>query len=435
MENSPHHVLSTHPLNSEPPLSSVLHHFLTPISSLYNRNHGEPVKCSSAEYSLSVSSDVDDIELSKSSFSLEDVKQIERREVVAVLSCAGNRRQEMDSEKGVEGLQWGGSAVANCSFAGSLLREVLSRAGLELGKLEQHGLADKLHLHFETSQECQDDNYFASSLPVKLALDQSRPVLLAYEQNAAPLSEAHGAPLRLVVPGIIGARSVKWIQRIILRDHESDNFYQQCDYKVLPPEASPETKEQFMKHTPPMMEYPLNSEICEPSEGTVVQLAEAEPRIEVKGYAIGAHGIPISSVHVTLIPLPVSSAPASPSLSPDITSSELYHIRYAASVLPKDSWTAARLVSTPEGGDKKWQEGEKNYGWTLWSARVEVSNMIKKIVETSAGGGEGVEVALVAHAEDLEGKRQELQTEWNLRGVAEASWSVAKVKLRKTITA
>jgi len=38
----------------------------------------------------------------------------------------------------------------------------------------------------------------------------------------------HGFPVRVVVPGIAGARSVKWLSRIIASKQESDSHWQQA---------------------------------------------------------------------------------------------------------------------------------------------------------------------------------------------------------------
>ncbi|GAA5831523.1 hypothetical protein JCM11251_004052 [Rhodosporidiobolus azoricus] len=439
-----HDVLSSDPLNSQPPLPSLIASFITPPSLSYNRNHG-PYASPPSPYSLKVSSEVPGVEVHTGDFSLDDLTgEFEKKNVIAALVCAGNRRKEMNAEKQTEGLQWGGSAIANVHVSGALLRDVLSRAGITLARLEAAGQAHKLHLHFETTQHCKEgeEDYFSVSLPVKLALDPSRPVLLAYSQSGEPLQEAHGAPLRLIVPGVIGARSVKWLERVILRDHESDSFFQQRDYKVLPPEATPETKQDWLKQSPPLMEFPLNSEICEPPEGSVLSIKEQ--KLAVKGYALGENGIPIARVSVTLLPLPLHSPPtpppstASPS-SPGVPleHEELHHIRLSAASLPSSAWTSAILTSSPEGGDPfaatKESSGERNWGWTLWNAEVSVPEEVRRMVELSVGGGEGVEVALISFAEDKNGQRQELETPYNLRGVREASWSVVKVRLAKNV--
>ena len=57
-------------------------------------------------------------------------------------------------------------------------------------------------------------------------------MLLATKLNGRPLPPVHGFPVRAVVPGWIGARSVKWLGRIVLRTDPSPNYFQSRAYRV-----------------------------------------------------------------------------------------------------------------------------------------------------------------------------------------------------------
>ena len=52
---------------------------------------------------------------------------------------------------------------------------------------------------------------YGASIPLETAVDARRDVILAYEMNGQPLSRDHGAPVRVIVPGVVGARNVKWL--------------------------------------------------------------------------------------------------------------------------------------------------------------------------------------------------------------------------------
>ena len=54
---------------------------------------------------------------------------------------------------------------------------------------------------------------YAVSVPYR-KVRMNEEVILALEMNGQPLPKIHGAPLRVVVAGYIGARSCKWLYRI-----------------------------------------------------------------------------------------------------------------------------------------------------------------------------------------------------------------------------
>ena len=58
------------------------------------------------------------------------------------------------------------------------------------------------------------------------ALSHYGDVLLAYEMNGEELPPEHGYPIRVVVPGHVGVRNVKWVTKITTSDEEAHGPWQ-----------------------------------------------------------------------------------------------------------------------------------------------------------------------------------------------------------------
>ena len=52
---------------------------------------------------------------------------------------------------------------------------------------------------------------YGASIPISKAMDPRADIILAYEMNGQPIPRDHGFPIRVIVPGVAGARNVKWL--------------------------------------------------------------------------------------------------------------------------------------------------------------------------------------------------------------------------------
>lgn len=238
------------PYNAGPPVATLRAYNHTPNRLFYVRNHGDIPRVDPERFRLNVTGLVG----RELSLSLDQLATLPRTKLLASLQCAGNRRNELNSLQPTRGsVAWGGEAIGTATWEGYSVATLLSIAEPADGAA---------HVEFEGLDLCEHDGqwfHFGASIPMEKALASN--VLLADTMNGAPLPVLHGAPLRLVVPGYIGARSVKWLSRIRLRETPSENYYQAKDYRI----PSPNTD-----LGPALTDQPVNSLICDPTDGGTV---------------------------------------------------------------------------------------------------------------------------------------------------------------------
>ncbi len=270
------------PFNAEPPLGRLRQSFETPRELFFSRNHGSIPEVDPDRYRLAVGGLVErPLELS-----MEELRGLPKVEVTAVLQCAGNRRDGLIEVAPIPGeTPWGAGAIGNARWAGVPLREILLETGVGAGA--RHAAFVGLD---EVEGEGGSINY-GGSVPLEKAL--SPEVLLAYEMDGEPLPPEHGSPLRVVVPGYVGARSVKWISRVTLQEAPSDNRYQAREYKLFPPNVTEETADPSGGLM--LGELQVDAVICEPGDGAELTAGA----VAVRGYAIAGGGRNVERVDLS----------------------------------------------------------------------------------------------------------------------------------------
>ncbi|KAI8099036.1 Oxidoreductase, molybdopterin-binding domain-containing protein [Halteromyces radiatus] len=348
------------PFNAEPTPPDLVKAYITPLEHFFCRSHG-PLPKLDDHHVISIQG----IGLETAQqFTVEQLKQqFKKKTIVMAMQCAGNRRDGLHKVKDTKGVIWGPGAIGNGSYAGCRLKDVLGSIGINC-QLPDIG---SLHVAFESVEQCEEDRCYGSSIPLSKALDEFGDVLLAYEMNDAPLTQDHGAPIRVVVPGYIGARSVKFLKSIIIQNQESSSYFQQRDYKILPSHI--ETEQQAAEYwckVPSIGEFNVQSYVCDPADGQVESNCR---QARVSGYALSGGGRGIQRV--------------------DVSGDDGKTWKEAILYQPKTDSTTTNM-----------------WGWCLWTVEINVKRNTR----------------IVSRAVDTSGNIQQEYPVWNYRGVMNNSW-------------
>ncbi len=273
------------PYNAEPPPAVLAASDITPVEAFYARNHGRFPDTAPHDWQLAVNGLV----ARPLIVTYEQLTtEFDQRDVVATLACAGNRRSKMLQVRPIAGKEpWAHGAISTAKWRGVRLADVLAAAGVH------HD--DRLHVAFQAldiAEEAKPVQPYGSSIPLTKAM--SPEVLLAWQMNAEPLPRAHGGPVRVVVPGYIGARSVKWISAITVQTGPSENYFQSHDYRILPADADPDTAAAGEGIS--LSSLALNCDILDPTDDERVPRGQ----LTIRGYGLAGDDRSVERVDVSL---------------------------------------------------------------------------------------------------------------------------------------
>jgi DMSO/TMAO reductase YedYZ molybdopterin-dependent catalytic subunit len=155
---------------------------------------GSYPEISESEYRLEISGLVHNPQV----FTLADLKAMPRTSFVQEFQCVT------------------GWTVSNVHWEGVKLSDILDNAGVK---------KEAVALSFESYDEADSES---------LTLEQARlpDVIVAYRMLGAPVTTAHGGPVRLYVGPMFGYKSLKWLSAIRVVDQVIPGFWELHGYPV-----------------------------------------------------------------------------------------------------------------------------------------------------------------------------------------------------------
>jgi sulfane dehydrogenase subunit SoxC len=154
-------------------------------------------------------------------YTMDDIVRFPSVSRIHFIECGANTGMEW-ARVAVPTVQYSHGMISCSEWTGVLLSTLLGEVGVHRRKA-RFILA-----------EGADGASLTRTIPLANALDD---VIVAYAQNGEMLRPEQGYPLRLVVPGIQGVSSVKWLRRIEVGDQPWNTREESLHYVDLMPDG------------------------------------------------------------------------------------------------------------------------------------------------------------------------------------------------------
>lgn len=154
-------------------------------------------------------------------YTLDDILRLPSVSRVHFIECGANT-----------GMEWSNAAVPTVQFTHGML-SCAEYTGVLLSTLLEDVGVDVKRGRFVLA-EGADGAALTRTIPLAMALDD---VLVVYGQNGEMLRPENGYPLRLLVPGVQGVSSVKWLRRLEVGDEPWHTREETLHYSDLMPDG------------------------------------------------------------------------------------------------------------------------------------------------------------------------------------------------------
>lgn len=349
---------SVTPCNAELPINYITDNWITPNNLWYIRNHNPVPSVDINKYQLSISGPSNKL----ISLGISDIKKMPGKKVVTTIQCGGNRRKQLNSIQKTMGTPWKFGAISTAEWTGVELRSLLSNNNdIKSGKIK--------HVHFESIDGVK------ASIPIEKVMNPYGDVILAYKMNGEDLPRDHGYPLRVIVPGYVGIRNIKWLKNITLGEDEVDGTWQKgISYKGFPHYIK-EIEDSLVDKIAPIQEMPVQSGVTE--------ITNNGNKLNIRGFAWSGGGRGIIRVDVSI-----------------------------------DDGKTWQMADLGEGRD---QRPGMAWAWTFWKLDIDLPENLKN---------KKAVICCKAVDESYNVQPRSLDLVWNIRGLINNSWDCVEYDLK-----